>query len=196
MSPLEISKKLVIVGDGTVGKTCLLIRSVKGFFPEIYVPTVFENHVQEFDFDQVKIQLALWDTASQCDYDGLRPLSYIDADVILIAFAVDSQDSFDNITEKWFEEVTRWCPGVPIFLVACKMELRHDPQTINTLSAYGMEPVTQEQGMSLAQKIGASYYGETSAKNGHGVEDLFDRAAHAAMQHKRRERKNYSCIVV
>ena len=49
--------------------------------------------------------------------------------------------------------------------------------------------------MSLAQKIGASYYAETSAKNGDGVEDLFDRAAHAAMQHKRRERKTYSCIV-
>ena len=46
---------------------------------------------------------------------------------------------------EWFEEVTRWCPGVPIFLVACKMDLRHDPQTINTLSADGMEPVTQEQ---------------------------------------------------
>lgn len=118
------------------------------------------------------------------------------------------------MTFEWFEEVTRWCPGVPIFLVACKVELRHDPQTINTLSAYGMEPVTQEQvrvafvylffyrtaftycqGMSLAQKIGASYYAETSAKNGYGVEDLFDRAAHAAMQHKGREKKNYSCIV-
>ena len=69
--------------------------------PQIYVPTVFENHVQEFNTnDQVKIQLALWDTASQCDYDGLRPLVYIDADVILIAFAIDSQDSFDNIMEK------------------------------------------------------------------------------------------------
>jgi GTPase SAR1 family protein len=65
------------------------------------VPTVFENHVKEFNInDQVKIQLALWDTASQCDYDGLRPLSYIDADVILIAFGIDSPDSFDNIMEK------------------------------------------------------------------------------------------------
>jgi len=79
----------------------LFAQAQQIILPQIYVPTVFENHVKDFNVnDQVKIQLALWDTACQCDYEGLRPLSYIDSDVILFAFGIDSPDSFDNIMEK------------------------------------------------------------------------------------------------
>lgn len=46
------------------------------------------------------MELALWDTAGQEDYDRLRPLSYPDSHVILICFAVDSPDSLDNVQEK------------------------------------------------------------------------------------------------
>ena len=53
-----IRKKLVIVGDGACGKTCLLIVFSKDQFPEVYVPTVFENYVADIEVDskQVKIQ--------------------------------------------------------------------------------------------------------------------------------------------
>ncbi|KAG9333765.1 hypothetical protein JZ751_010208 [Albula glossodonta] len=74
-----IRKKLVIVGDGACGKTCLLIVFSKDQFPEVYVPTVFENYIAD-----IEVELALWDTAGQEDYDRLRPLSYPDTDVILI----------------------------------------------------------------------------------------------------------------
>lgn len=65
-----------------------------------YVPTVFENYVAEVDCDGKKVELALWDTAGQEDYDRLRPLSYPDSHVILICYAVDSPDSLDNVREK------------------------------------------------------------------------------------------------
>uniref|UniRef100_A0A673I690 Ras-like GTP-binding protein O-RHO n=4 Tax=Euteleostomi TaxID=117571 RepID=A0A673I690_9TELE len=88
-----IRKKLVIVGDGACGKTCLLIVFSKDQFPEVYVPTVFENYVADIEVDGKQVELALWDTAGQEDYDRLRPLSYPDTDVILMCFSIDSPDS-------------------------------------------------------------------------------------------------------
>lgn len=68
------------------------------------MPTVFENYVADVEVDGKHVELALWDTAGQEDYDRLRPLSYPDSHVILICFAVDSPDSLDNVQEKvcWF----------------------------------------------------------------------------------------------
>ena len=67
---------------------------------QVYVPTVFENYVADVEVDNKHVELALWDTAGQEDYDRLRPLSYPDSHVILICFAVDSPDSLDNVQEK------------------------------------------------------------------------------------------------
>lgn len=64
------------------------------------MPTVFENYVADVEVDSKHVELALWDTAGQEDYDRLRPLSYPDSHVILICFAVDSPDSLDNVQEK------------------------------------------------------------------------------------------------
>ena len=67
---------------------------------QVYVPTVFENYVADVEVDGKHVELALWDTAGQEDYDHMRPLSYPDSHVILIYFAVDSPDSLDNVQEK------------------------------------------------------------------------------------------------
>ena len=83
----------------SLGKTCLLIVFSKDQFPEVYVPTVFENYVSDIEVDGKQVELALWDTAGQEDYDRLRPLSYPDTDVILMCFAIDSPDSLENIPE-------------------------------------------------------------------------------------------------
>ena len=55
MSGAASRKKLVIVGDGTCGKTCLLIVFSKDEFPEVYVPTVFENYVADIEVDQRQV---------------------------------------------------------------------------------------------------------------------------------------------
>jgi hypothetical protein len=72
-----------------------------------------------------KVELTLWDTAGQEDYDRLRPLSYPDTDVILMCFSVDSPDSLENIPEKWTPEVKHFCPNVPIILVGNKKVRTH-----------------------------------------------------------------------
>jgi len=192
---MAVRKKLVIVGDGACGKTCLLIVFSKGTFPEVYIPTVFENYVADVEVDGNRVELALWDTAGQEDYDRLRPLSYPDSNVVLICFAVDSPDSLDNVQEKWISEVMHFCPGLPIILVGCKRDLRRDPKTIEDLRRENQRPVTPEEGMALAQKIGARQYLECSAKSGEGVREVFQYAARAALVRRVHSSKP-KCVVL
>lgn len=56
----SIRKKLVIVGDGACGKTCLLIVFSKDQFPEVYVPTVFENYVADIEVDGKTVSFVLY----------------------------------------------------------------------------------------------------------------------------------------
>ncbi|CAF1044939.1 unnamed protein product [Rotaria sp. Silwood1] len=184
-----IRKKLVIVGDGACGKTCLLIVFSKDQFPEVYVPTVFENYVSDIEIDGKQIELALWDTAGQEDYDRLRPLSYPDTDVILMCFAIDSPDSLENIPEKWTPECKHFCPNVPIVLVGNKKDLRNDETTKRELMKMKQEPVRSEAGRNMAEKIGAVGYLECSAKTKEGVREVFEYAARAALARKKK-RKN------
>lgn len=67
---------------------------------QVYVPTVFENYVCDVEVDGKCVEMALWDTAGQEDYDRLRPLSYPDTHVVMICFAIDSPDSLVNTYEK------------------------------------------------------------------------------------------------
>ncbi|KAI9016800.1 P-loop containing nucleoside triphosphate hydrolase protein [Hyaloraphidium curvatum] len=191
-----IRRKLVIVGDGACGKTCLLIRFSQGKFPEVYVPTVFENYVADVDVDGKHVELALWDTAGQEDYDRLRPLSYPDSHVILICYAVDSPDSLDNVQEKWISEVLHFCAGLPIILVGLKRDLRSDPRVVQELAKTHQKPVPYEEGRAVAQKIGAYTYLECSAKTGEGVREVFENATRAALTVRPPKKKSSKCSIL
>lgn len=159
------------------------------------MPTVFENYVSDVEVDGRRVELALWDTAGQEDYDRLRPLSYPDSNVILICFAIDSPDSLDNVQEKWISEVLHFCQGIPIILVGCKMDLRNDPKTIEELRRTSQRPVTPEEGSAVAQKIGAIKYLECSARTQEGVREVFEHATRAALMVNNPSKKK-KCIVL
>ncbi|KAL0956230.1 hypothetical protein HGRIS_002386 [Hohenbuehelia grisea] len=174
-----IRRKLVIVGDGACGKTSLLCSFALGEFPKEYQPTVFDNYVAEIRLDDKPVQLALWDTAGQEEYERLRPMSYSKSHVILIAFALDTPDSLENVTTKWIEEVRSICgPTIPVILVGCKADLR---PTSPPDSPDQPSWVTREQGERVAQIIGARAYKECSALKIEGVDDVFETATRASM---------------
>lgn len=166
------SKKLVIVGDGACGKTCLLAVFDTGRFPEDYVPTVFENTITDTTVDGVPVELALWDTAGQEDYDRLRPLSYPDTDVLLVTFDISNTDSLENVEEKWGPEVEHYCPDTPVVLVGTKVDIRGE-------DARGC--VTNAQGKAVAKAIGAVDYVECSAMHNRGVREVFESAVRACL---------------
>ena len=124
MTKLKNRKKLVIIGNGGSGKTSLLTVFTKGTFPQNYVPTVFENDVKDMKLGNENIELAMWDTAGQENYAKLRPLSYRNADVILIAFGIDDRQALENVVNVWHPEVLEHCPDVPVILVGTKLDLR------------------------------------------------------------------------
>ncbi|CAB1436638.1 unnamed protein product [Pleuronectes platessa] len=158
-------------------------------FPEVYVPTVFENYIADIEVDGKQVELALWDTAGQEDYDRLRPLSYPDTDVILMCFSIDSPDSLENIPEKWTPEVKHFCPNVPIILVGNKKDLRNDEHTRRELAKMKQEPVKSEEGRDMANRISAFGYLECSAKTKDGVREVFEMATRAALQVRKRKKR-------
>ncbi|KAI8639411.1 Rho1 GTPase [Parasitella parasitica] len=188
--------KLVVVGDGACGKTCLLYVYTKQGFPKHYVPTVFQSFVGEVDLDGEVLELALWDTAGQEDYDRLRPLSYPNTHVILLCFAVDSPDSLDNVQEKWITELYTYIPNVPVILVGCKKDLRADEKTVEELRQIGQKPVSFKEGKAAAEAIKAEKYMECSAKLDQGVQDIFYLAAKLGSNYidKRDNKKRKGCI--
>ncbi|KAI8636346.1 P-loop containing nucleoside triphosphate hydrolase protein [Parasitella parasitica] len=177
-----LKRKIVIVGDGACGKTCLLSVFCKGFFPGDYIPTIFDNSVKDVVVDAETVVAELWDTAGQEDFDRLRTLSYPDSDVVLIAFSVDVPESLENITEKWMPEVKRYCPDLPFLLVGCKTDLRHDQKTIQELEKQSLKPITTHQGREAAAKVGAYMYVECSAKMEKGVNEVFTSAIRSTMK--------------
>lgn len=181
-------KKLVVVGDGACGKTCLFIVFSSDTFPEDYVPTVFENYVADIVVDGRQVELALWDTAGQEDYDRLRPLSYPDTDAILMCFSVDSPDSLQNIAEKWTPEVKHFCPNIPIIVVANKKDLRNHPPTLVELAKLKQSTVSLEEGRAMAERIGAADYVECSALYKEGIREVFETATRHALNTKKKRR--------
>jgi Ras-related C3 botulinum toxin substrate 1 len=184
--------KCVVVGDGAVGKTCLLISYTTNAFPGEYIPTVFDNYSANVMVDGRPINLGLWDTAGQEDYDRLRPLSYPQTDVFLFCYSIISPASFENIKAKWYPEVEHHAPGIPFILTGTKSDLRDDSNTAQQLASQGLNMITIEQGEQLARDIGALKYMECSALTQSGLKQVFDEAIRAALMPKRRKKKS-SC---
>uniref|UniRef100_UPI00398F54B7 ras homolog gene family, member Gd n=1 Tax=Pristiophorus japonicus TaxID=55135 RepID=UPI00398F54B7 len=187
--------KCVVVGDGAVGKTCLLISYTTNAFPGEYVPTVFDNYSAQMTVDGRTVSLNLWDTAGQEEYDRLRTLSYPQSNVFIICFSVASPSSYANVRHKWQPEVLHHCPNVPILLVGTKKDLRNDSETIKKLKEQSLSPTTMHQGVTLAKQIRAVKYLECSALNQDGIREVFVEAVRAVL-YPHRKKKSKTCVLL
>jgi len=188
--------KCVVVGDGAVGKTCLLISYTTNKFPSEYVPTVFDNYAVTVMIGSEPYTLGLFDSAGQEDYDRLRPLSYPQTDVFLICFSVVAPSSFENVREKWYPEVHHHCPGVPCLIVGTQTDLRDDTTMLEKLSKQKQKPVSVEMGEKLAKELNVVKYVECSARTQQGLKNVFDEAIVAALEPPPSTKKSKKCIVL
>jgi GTPase SAR1 family protein len=158
---------------------------------------VFENYITQTTHraSGKTVELALWDTAGQEEYDRLRPLSYPETDLLFVCFAIDCPASLENVVDKvgsqqalncntivhntnlrqWYPEVLHFCPTTPIILVGLKSDLRNKRTCIELLKTQGLTPITPEQGCAVAQRMGATYV-ECSSKEMRGVDEVFAKA--------------------
>lgn len=187
MDSIPRTIKCVVVGDGAVGKTCLLMSYTTNKFPKEYVPTVFDNYAVTVIVNGEPHTLGLFDTAGQEDYDRLRPLSYPQTDVFLVCFSLTSRSSFENIKDKWVPEITHHCPRVPFIIVGTQCDvLGPDPKS---------RPVCQVEATRVALSLGAVKYMECSALTQKGLRDVFNEAILAALMPPKPDKK-HRCLLI
>lgn len=172
--------KVVVVGDGVVGKTCILLTYNRLPIPDEWTQAVFENTTKLVQIGDRQHNLELWDTAGQEDLAGIRVMAYPGAHIILICFAVDQISSLRNVCDLWSREVKQGAPNATVILVGTKMDLRSNP---------GSKCITTKEGRKMAKRIKANGYIECSSlvppEGKNGVDAVFNLAIDKLFPRKR-----------
>lgn len=165
--------KIVVIGDGACGKTCLLEVFKKNIFPEDYIPTIIDNFVKDVEVEGETISIAIWDTAGQEEYDAVRPVSYSETDLVFLCYTVENKDMLFNISDKWMPEIRNYCPNAGTFVVGLKADLRDS----DCPGVDKSKLTSKEDGERMKEKLGAAEFFECSARENRNVKEVFDAAA-------------------
>ncbi|KAL5009333.1 hypothetical protein ScPMuIL_014914 [Solemya velum] len=174
--------KCVVVGDGGVGKTSMLLSYTTGGMIADYIPTCFDSYTVPLKVLDREYDMSVIDTAGQETYDRLRTLSYFNTDVFIVCFSVEDRDSFENVRSKWVPELRQYRPNVPFILVGTQLDIRGSTVDITN------ECITTSQGKKLARRVGAMGYLECSALEGIGLDIVFKKALLCALAPKKKRR--------
>jgi small GTP-binding protein len=157
--------KVVIVGDGAVGKTTLARRYCEGKFHESRVATIgVDFYTQHVPLPSGMVKLSIWDMAGQERFHAVRAGFYRGSRAAALVYDVTDPATLINL-KRWQEEVLRAVPGQKVLVVGNKIDLERS--------------VRSAVGRAFAAYIGAPYL-ETSAKTGGGVSLLFETLARLA----------------
>eukprot|EP00884_Botryococcus_braunii_P017335 jgi/Botrbrau1/4285/Bobra.0390s0025.1 len=161
--------KLVLLGEGRVGKTSLLARFIHDSFNAEQNATVQATFVsKKVQIDGDEVELNIWDTAGQERFHSLGPIYYRDAHAALLVFDITDADSFER-AKNWVKELRMMVgPDIALTLAANKQDLEGD------------RAVPDADSRSFAQLIGAGY-ATTSAKTGEGLTQAFLETARRAV---------------
>ena len=164
---MDLSLKVIVVGDGQVGKTTLATRFVEDVFTSEYKKTLGvdflskKKYVKRLDRE---VEFIVWDTAGQEMYNAITKRYYRGSNACLIVFAIDNRKSFED-AEGWFQKVKAECQDIVIYLIMAKVDLCDSAV------------VSDDEGKILAEKLGVKFV-KVSSKKGSMVNEVFDGIAY------------------
>ncbi|KAH8303467.1 hypothetical protein KR059_011456 [Drosophila kikkawai] len=172
-TPSQPSIKCVLVGDGAVGKTNLILSYLENRFNPEHIPTASDIYNADVNVNESPVHLTLCDTAGQDTLDPLRELCYPDSDVFLLCFSVVKPETFRAIKAKWAPKFAK--TKASLILVGTQADLRTNSNVLNKLQTNGEKAISYADAWDLATTIGAKYI-ETSSATQDKVKDVFDTA--------------------
>ncbi|KAK7469626.1 hypothetical protein BaRGS_00036355 [Batillaria attramentaria] len=195
---------VAVVGDGGVGKTCMLLAYMSGKFPTGHVQGAMDWH-SEFDHltrhpvhlkqDGVEVSMTLVDTVGMDEYQKLREKVCASADVFIVCFDVTNPGTLERVKDHWVPEIRSYNASAPFVLVATKVDERIKAQIEGKPSS---ATVSFSHAKSVAQDLNAHTYCESSARNLTGLKKVFEEAAVAGLQNAlpgSMDGKRDSCVV-
>ncbi|CAL5094306.1 unnamed protein product [Urochloa decumbens] len=171
--PPGFSFKLVLLGDGRVGKTSLVLRYVNNVFSDKQEATVQASYLtKRLVVEGVPIMLSIWDTAGQEKFHALGPIYYRDADAALLVYDITDSDTFLRVT-KWVKELKQMASKDIVMAIAA-----------NKSDLVRLKNIDTQDAVSYAESIGASLF-VTSAKAGTGIDNVFSDIAKRLLEKRK-----------
>ncbi|XP_074548618.1 rho-related GTP-binding protein RhoV-like [Halichoeres trimaculatus] len=175
----------MLVGDGAVGKTSMIISYIFNGYNSEYRQTAFDVFTGLVHVNGFPTRIKLIDTAGQDEFGHLRSLCYAHVDVFILCFSLVNPVSFHNVTSKWIPQIRAGNQTSPIILVGTQSDLRHNVDVLIHLDQFMRDkPVRSSKARRLAHRIRAQGYMECSALTQHNLKEVFDSAISAAIKHK------------
>ena len=158
----EFMYKILLLGDSSVGKTCILTRYSDNTFQEDHMATIgLDFKVKNVNLDGKIVKVQIWDTAGQDRFKSVTKNYYKGAHGIILIYDVTNKKTFDNV-KNWVdiikEEVSE---KVTVILVG------------NKIDNFDNRKVSTEEGQAIANEYGLQFY-ETSAKTGDNIDRTFN----------------------
>jgi Ras-related protein Rab-21 len=153
--------KVVLLGEGRVGKTSILIRFCKNTFNDRQQPTLQASYLdRKVTIEGQSVSLSVWDTAGQERFHALGPIYYRDADAALCVYDITDGDSLDRV-KKWVQELKNHASDKIVIAIAG-----------NKIDLEKRRHVSKENALALAKSVGAEHF-DTSAKLNKGLQEAF-----------------------
>lgn len=166
--------KVVVIGDGNVGKTSLVRRYCESKFEQSRIMTIgVDFQTRQVDLPEGSVKLSIWDMAGQDRFQTIRETFYRGSLAAALVYDLTVPQSLINLAT-WVREVTRLVPGIRFVVVGNKSDL--------------FTPGSENWGPELARRLNSPYV-QTSAASGEGVPALFEALGLAAWQavHRKHE---------
>ncbi|KUF98291.1 hypothetical protein AM588_10009689 [Phytophthora nicotianae] len=175
--------KVVLLGEGRVGKTSILLRYIKGEYDERQVSTLQASYLDKrLLVDNRRVALSLWDTAGQERFHALGPIYYRDADGALLVYDITDAESFRKV-RTWVRELRRIVgDDISICIAGNKSDLHRNRK------------VPEDEAKRYAESVGAAHF-DTSAKLNRGLEDVFVELTRRMLSRTRGKKKKGSALI-